>query len=271
MESHVSSPLGPTNHAALLSIQGMTCNSCVKMIESTISAMEGVKGIRVSLEHKEGYLQFDPQLQTAGQIATAIYDMGFDAQVTATYTHSSGTVDSAVVLETTIPVEPEVVLLESEHVVLVNVDGMVCHSCVQNIEMNIGKMTGVHEIKVSLSDKSARINYDPSLVTPGKLCDAIEEMGFNAKVQGVPESKASNKTEDVKAVCTLGIEGMTCHSCVSLIESTVGEMKGVVKVTVSLEERQGTVEYDSTLVTPEEIKNTVEDMGFIVARVTGIE
>ena len=72
-------------------------------------------------------------------------------------------------------------------------------------------------------------------------------------------------------VCTLGIEGITCHSCVSLIESTVGEMKGVVKVTVSLAERQGTVEYDSALVTPEEIRNTVEGMGFIVARVTGIE
>ena len=71
-------------------------------------------------------------------------------------------------------------------------------------------------------------------------------------------------------VCILGIEGMTCHSCVSLIESTVGEMKGVVKVTVSLAERQGTVEYDSALVTPEEIRNTVKDMGFIVAGVTGI-
>ena len=69
--------------------------------------------------------------------------------------------------------------------------------------------------------------------------------------------------------CTLGIEGMTCHSCVSLIESTVGEMRGVVSVTVSLEERQGTVEYDSALVAPEEIKNTVEDMGFIVTRLTG--
>ena len=73
-------------------------------------------------------------------------------------------------------------------------------------------------------------------------------------------------------VCTMGIEGMTCHSCVSLIESTVGEMKGVVKVTVSLAERQGTVEYDSALVTPEEIRNTVEDMGFIVAGdVTGMK
>ena len=71
-------------------------------------------------------------------------------------------------------------------------------------------------------------------------------------------------------VCTMGIEGMTCHSCVSLIESTVGEMKGVVKVTVSLAERQGTVKYDSELVTPEEIKNTVKDMGFIVAGVTGM-
>ena len=50
----------------------------------------------------------------------------------------------------------------------------------------------------------------------------------------------------------------------------MGEMKGVVKVTVSLAERQGTVEYDSALVTPEEIRNTVKDMGFIVARVTGM-
>ena len=271
MESHVSSPPGPTNRAALLSIEGMTCNSCVKLIESTVSAMEGVKGISVSLEHKQGYLQFDPQVQTAGQIATAIYDMGFDAQVTATYTHSSGNGDSAVMFETaSLPVDTKVGLMESEHDVVVSVDGMVCHSCVQNIEMNIGKVTGVHGISVSLSDKNARIKYDPSLITPGKLCDAIEEIGFKAKVQGVSELRAAQKTENVRAVCTMGIEGMTCRSCVSLIESTVGEMKGVVKVTVSLAERQGTVKYDSALVTPEEIRNAVKDMGFIVAGVTGM-
>ena len=296
---HVSLPLGPTNHAALLSVEGMTCNSCVKLIESTVSAMEGVGGIRVSLQHKQGFLQFDPQLQTAGQIATAIYDMGFDAQVTATYTHSSGRVASPAVLETTsLTVGTDAGLLESGCVVVVEVDGMVCHSCVQNIEMNIGKMTGVHEINVSLSDKNARIKYDPSLITPGKLCDAIEEIGFDAKVQGaatdvetetatqgtvetrsailtgfdanvqkMPEVRVEEN--DSRTVCTLGIEGMTCHSCVSLIESTVEDMRGVVGVMVSLGERQGTVEYDSALVTPEEIKNTVEDMGFIVTRVTG--
>ena len=198
----------------------------------------------------------------------------------------------AVLKTTSLTVETDAGLLESGCVVVVEVDGMVCHSCVQNIEMNIGKMTGVHEIKVSLSDKNARIKYDPSLITPSKLCDAIEEIGFDAKVQGaatnvetetatqgtvetrsaVPTGFDANvqKMPEVRVeekdsiVCTLGIEGMTCHSCVSLIESTVRDMRGVVGVTVSLGERQGTVEYDSALVTPEEIKNTVEDMGFIV-------
>ena len=274
---YVSLPLGPTNHAALLSVEGMTCHSCVKLIESTVSAMEGVGGIRVSLKHKQGFLQFDPQLQTAGQIATAIYDMGFDAQVTATYTHSSGRVASPAVLETTsLTVDTDAGLLESGCVVVVEVDGMVCHSCVQNIEMNIGKMTGVHEINVSLSDKNARIKYDPSLITPSKLCDAVEEIGFGAKVQGAVKTgtatscKTGSQQEQGKLrMCTVGIEGMTCHSCVSLIESTVGEMRGVVGVTVSLANKKGTVEYNDALVTPEDISNTVNEMGFTVTHTTG--
>ncbi len=71
-----------------------------------------------------------------------------------------------------------------------------------------------------------------------------------------------------KKICTIGIDGMTCHSCVSLIESTVGEMKGVMNVSVSLERKEGTVEYDGTVVTPEELKSAVDDMGFIVTYVS---
>ena len=50
----------------------------------------------------------------------------------------------------------------------------------------------------------------------------------------------------------------------------MGEVRGVVGVSVSLKERRGTVEYDSAVVAPEEIKNTVEDMGFIVTRDSGM-
>lgn len=72
-----------------------------------------------------------------------------------------------------------------------------------------------------------------------------------------------------KKICIIGIEGMTCHSCVSLIESTVGELRGVTKVAVSLEKKQGTVEYDSTVVTPAELTTAIDDMGFIATSEQG--
>ena len=71
-------------------------------------------------------------------------------------------------------------------------------------------------------------------------------------------------------MCTLGIEGMTCHSCVSLIESTVGDMRGVVSVTVSLANKKGTVEYNDALVSPEDISGTVNEMGFTVTHTAAV-
>ena len=143
--------------------------------------------------------------------------------------------------------------------------------------MNISKMTGVHEIKVSLSDKNARIHYDPSLITPSKLCDAIQDMGFNAEVQGAVETgtatscaTGSQQEQGKLRMFTLGIEGMTCHSCVSLIESKVGDMRGVVSVTVSLANKKGTVEYNDALVTPEDISGTVNEMGFTVTHTAAV-
>ena len=273
---YVSLPLAPSNHAALISIEGMTCNSCVKLIESTVSQMEGVEGINVSLRHKQGFLQFNPQLQTAVQIATAIYDMGFDANVTATYTHSSGRAASPAILETT-PVTATGSVPDSGHCVVIDVDGMVCHSCVQNIETNIGKMKGVHEVKVSLSDKNARVQYNPSLTSPSKLCDAIEEMGFDAKVPGTTDTArtkgtfvAGMKPELGKLkTCCVGIDGMTCHSCVSLIESTVGEVRGVVGVSVSLPNKEAMIEYNDALVTLMDIRTSITSVGFTVTHTTG--
>ena len=117
--------------------------------------------------------------------------------------------------------------------------------------------------------KSKNIDLMPAQKCPSK-CTKILLLKWKWCLLILPFIDESEKLRRSVKLCTLGIEGMTCHSCVSLIESTVGEMKGVMKVTVSLEERQGMVQYNSALVTPEEIKNTVEDMGFIVARITGI-
>jgi P-type Cu+ transporter len=60
-------------------IEGMTCQSCVKNIEGTISGKTGVDEIRVSLERKEATIKYDKFLTDPQQLADAIDDMGFAA------------------------------------------------------------------------------------------------------------------------------------------------------------------------------------------------
>ena len=153
--------------------------------------------------------------------------------------------------------------LGSTDTVTVGVEGMVCKSCVNNIEGNVGKMNGVISVKVSLEEKKAVVEYEPSKVTPRQLCTAIEDLGFEAKL-----GSGQNK-RIVAGRLNIGIEGMTCHSCVSLIESTVRELAGVVKVTVSLAKKEAEVEYDETLLRREDLTDAINDTGFTVTYVTG--
>ncbi|OXU19849.1 hypothetical protein TSAR_002000 [Trichomalopsis sarcophagae] len=68
--------------------------------------------------------------------------------------------------------------------------------------------------------------------------------------------------EEGLSSCVIGIEGMTCMSCVNSITGMLSGKNGVEKVYVSLETHEGTVSYDPKLITPQEIADIVEDMGF---------
>ncbi|XP_056327723.1 copper-transporting ATPase 1 [Danio aesculapii] len=61
---------------------------------------------------------------------------------------------------------------------------------------------------------------------------------------------------------TLGVEGMTCGSCVQSIEGRIGGLPGVFHIQVSLERNNATVTYDHTQHTPKSIADAIEDMGF---------
>lgn len=148
------------------------------------------------------------------------------------------------------------------------VEGMVCQSCVQNIEENLSTEKGVKEIKVSLKEKSASVMYDPRITNPRRLADNINDMGFEATPVISESALNGSSTASTDLVSTVGIDGMTCHSCVSLIESGIGEIKGVYLVTVSLEKKVATIVYDSTKASTEDFGTAIEDMGFIV---TGIK
>ncbi|WP_175637792.1 copper chaperone CopZ [Metabacillus schmidteae] len=63
---------------------------------------------------------------------------------------------------------------------------------------------------------------------------------------------------------TLTVNGMSCGHCVNSIEGKLGKLNGVSEVKVHLSEGKVDVAFDSTVVSLDEIKETIDDQGYDV-------
>ncbi|CAH1118710.1 unnamed protein product [Phaedon cochleariae] len=140
--------------------------------------------------------------------------------------------------------------------VRINIIGMTCMSCVRNIEGTVGIKPGIYSIKVNLQEKYGLVHYDPKTVSPHQICDYIEDMGFEASLPLL-----SQNTEE-KSTCYISIKGMTCNSCVQSIEGMLSTRDGIQMVNVDLKNNEGRIEFLPSKVSPEEIAEQIEDMGF---------
>ncbi|KAK2583714.1 hypothetical protein KPH14_009634 [Odynerus spinipes] len=77
----------------------------------------------------------------------------------------------------------------------------------------------------------------------------------------VPRSQKTETTSETATV-KIRIEGMTCQSCVKSIEGTIGARPGVVNIRVDLKEKIGHVQFKPDEITPMELVEAIEDMGF---------
>lgn len=64
--------------------------------------------------------------------------------------------------------------------VVIPVEGMSCAACVARIKKTLTSIDGVGEIEVSLGERSARIHFDPSRLSPDRLVAAINGLGYRA-------------------------------------------------------------------------------------------
>lgn len=156
-------------------------------------------------------------------------------------------------------------LEQSVSTVRLPIVGMTCQSCVRNIESNISEKPGVISIKVILSEKAGYIEYDTHQTSPEQIAHEIEEMGFDCPyTNGTTQDQNSTKNNN-NVITRIRIEGMTCNSCVRNIEGNISEKPGITSIRVSLDEKLGTVEHDTTAVTPQAVADMIYDMGFDVS------
>ena len=72
-----------------------------------------------------------------------------------------------------------------------SLEGMTCASCATRIERRLNKLDGV-EAAVNFALERATVEYDPALVSPDRLLQAVEEAGYRASLPAA----APAETED---------------------------------------------------------------------------
>ena len=88
-----------------------------------------------------------------------------------------------------------------------------------------------------------------------------EQVGYSAVVQSSDERPVIPGKRSIQEV-TLSIGGMTCASCVGIIESVLKSTDGIEEVVVNLATERGRVIYDSEKIGVRAIITAVEDVGF---------
>jgi len=111
------------------------------------------------------------------------------------------------------------------------IEGMHCASCSQSVERALKAVAGVRHASVNLLGENASVLHDGS-VSLETLAQAVKDAGFTAKV------KKPSQTLQV------GVDGMTCASCVASVERALLGVSGVQSAAVSLSLGQATVEAD---------------------------
>ncbi|QNU68645.1 copper chaperone CopZ [Ruminiclostridium herbifermentans] len=67
-----------------------------------------------------------------------------------------------------------------------------------------------------------------------------------------------------KELKTLNVDGMSCSHCENSVKKAVGALNGVSNVTVDLQAKKVSIEFDSEIVSLDIIKETIEDQGYDV-------
>ncbi len=134
---------------AVFRISGMKCSSCAQNIEGVLGKHDGVISAVVNLPLERATVRYEPAKVSPEELAGDVESLGYHV------------------------VKDRVTL---------DVGGMTCASCAQNVEKVLKRLEGVSSVNVNVSMGKARIEYNSSVVSVDDMRKAIEAIGYSASM-----------------------------------------------------------------------------------------
>ncbi|HHC80749.1 MAG TPA: copper-translocating P-type ATPase [Flavobacteriia bacterium] len=118
------------------------------------------------------------------------------------------------------------------------ITGMTCTGCKTNVENALGNLKEITKVTANLKEETVVIEMT-SHVSLAKLQETLLKAGLHYTIE-MPDS---HKSKNMKH--TYKITGMTCTGCKTNVESALGNLKEITKVTANLKEETVVIEMTS--------------------------
>ncbi|XP_051463902.1 copper-transporting ATPase 2 isoform X3 [Apus apus] len=122
----------------------------------------------------------------------------------------------------------------------------------QSYSMGMPEVNAVERQALSNADSPPACELEPTM----KQNFAFDNMGYEESFETVASPSSQEHTVAVNIV------GMSCQSCVQAIEGRISKVKGIVSIKVSLEQSNAIIKYLQSEISPEQICQEIQDMGF---------
>ncbi|MFT4766453.1 MAG: Cu+-exporting ATPase [Oleispira sp.] len=178
--SRVNEAASNLNSAEIeLLIDGASCGSCVKKIESALQEVGGVAQAEMNFAQRTVTVVGTASLL---DLITAVEQAGYSAKV-STEKFESDTLDEKIEEKGSVD-GSEIELL---------IDGASCGSCVNKIESALKQVDGVSRAEMNFAQRTVTV---AGTAKPLDLIKAVEQAGYNAKVSAAEsEDEALNEKE----------------------------------------------------------------------------
>ncbi|WP_193175421.1 heavy metal translocating P-type ATPase [Oricola nitratireducens] len=156
------------NQSVSLSIEGMSCASCVGRVDRALSGIEGVRDVSVNLANETARLTIEDPDRLA-EAANKLDELGYPARRAS---------------------------------VTLNIESMSCASCVGRVDHAIAAVPGVLDVNVNLASETATVTYLEGATGPAEFIAAAAEIGYPAEIAEASSSsdRVARKEEEAKEI-----------------------------------------------------------------------
>ncbi|KAK7224975.1 hypothetical protein V2G26_012978 [Clonostachys chloroleuca] len=196
-----SSSALPDLYQATLTIDGMTCSSCVGNVTKSLLSQSWVEAAEVGLLTRSAIVRFHGGPDKAQAIADLIEDAGYEAAVEQ--------------VERVLTDHPQSASRDASSNTWraeLSIGGMSCSSCVGSITQAVEELTWVETVHVNLLTSSATIVFlDRSHLD--ELVSTITDAGYTVKLSDLVNSNDATTGQDQVRTVQIRINGMYCEHC----------------------------------------------------------